>query len=265
MTLRFRWLGVAGVEVKAGSQVLAIDPFFTRPGLIQMLRPLQPNLPLAAKILPACNVLLVTHSHYDHLMDAPAILSNTHAVAYGSANTCQLLRMCGVPEAQVKELQVGDELLLGAFRVEVIQGQHSPLPFSRVFNGELRPGLHSPLRMWDYRMDVCLGYRISVMGCRLLVCAAQPQPAEVLFAVGQEASSYYRKLIRGVRPNTFVPIHWDNFTRTINKPIHRLTRPGRLPLWQICRLARQMMPRLKIIIPEIFKEYALQNNGMAVD
>ena len=31
MSLKFRWLGVAGIELKAGEQVLVIDPFITRP------------------------------------------------------------------------------------------------------------------------------------------------------------------------------------------------------------------------------------------
>ncbi len=265
MSLRFRWLGVAGVDIRAGSQVLAIDPFFTRPGLVQMIRPVQPNLALAAEMLPACNLVLVTHPHYDHLMDVPAVLQHTGAVAYGSANTCQLLSLCGVPLAQVKHVQVGDEFLSGAFRVEVVRGQHSPLPIGWLVNGDVRPGLHPPLHVWDYRMDVCLGYRITVMGCRLLICAAEPQPAEVLFAVAQESSTYYRKLISGVRPNTFVPIHWDNFARTINKPIRRISRPGRLPLWQVSRLARQLMPRLSVIIPEIFREYTLAGNDGKIE
>jgi L-ascorbate metabolism protein UlaG (beta-lactamase superfamily) len=31
MSLTFRWLGVAGIELKTGEQILAIDPFLTRP------------------------------------------------------------------------------------------------------------------------------------------------------------------------------------------------------------------------------------------
>ncbi len=255
MSLTFRWLGVAGVELKAGSQVLALDPFFTRPTIAQMLRPVQPDHSLVARKLPACNVVLVTHPHVDHLLDVPAVLQHTGAVACGSANTCRLLRLCGVPEAQVRQVQAGDELSVGAFQVEVIEGQHGPLPFRRLFNGDLRPGLQPPLRAWDYRMDVCLGYRITVMGTRLLVCAAEPRPAEVLFAGAQESRSYYLRLFKGVQPSTFIPIHWDNFTRPLSQPIRRFSRPGGLLLWQITRLARQLVPDVKVIIPEIFREY----------
>jgi hypothetical protein len=255
VSLAFRWLGVAGVELTAGNQVLALDPFFTRPGLVQLLRPLQPDRLLAAARLPACQVVLVTHPHYDHLLDVPAVLQHTGAVAYGSPNTCRLLRLLGVPDTQVKQVQVGDQLALGAFQVEVIAGQHAPLPFGRLFNGNLRPGLEPPLHAWDYRMDACLGYCITVMGQRLLLCAKQPQPVDILFAGAQETLGYYQRLFLGTRPHTFIPIHWDNFTRPLSRPLRRLTRPGGLALWQVTRLARQLLPHVNVIIPEIFREY----------
>ncbi len=258
MSLTFRWLGAAGVRFKAGEQLLALDPFFTRPSLVEMLRPVIPDPSLAAEKLPECNAVLVTHAHYDHLLDVPEVLRHTGAVAYGSSNTCQLLILLGVPPEQVNEVQVGDRLSLGAFEVEVIKGQHSPIPFGWIFNGRLALGLRPPLRVQDYRMDVCLGYCITVMGVRVLVCAAEPQPAEVLFAVAQESKKYYFQLFKAVLPRTFVPIHWDNFTRPLNKPLRRLARPGRMHLWGLAMLARQTVPGVNVIIPEIFREYTLR-------
>jgi L-ascorbate metabolism protein UlaG (beta-lactamase superfamily) len=257
MSLTFRWLGVAGTALNAGGQVLALDPFFTRPSIIQMLQTLSADPSLAAEKLPECQFVLVTHSHYDHLMDVAEVLRYTGAVAYGSKNTCQLLRLLGVPISQAHEIHQGDKLSLGIYEVEVIAGQHSWIPFGSIFNGSLQPGVHAPLRAQNYRMDVCMGYRITVMGSRLLVCAAEPQPADVLFAVAQESKGYYLRLFNGVQPHTFVPIHWDNFTRPLSKPLHRFTRPGRMSLWQLTRLARLTLPGINVIIPEIFREYTV--------
>jgi L-ascorbate metabolism protein UlaG (beta-lactamase superfamily) len=257
MSLTFRWLGVAGLELKVAGQVLLVDPFLTRPTLTRMVWPVNSDQSLIAEKLPECNFLLVTHSHYDHLMDVPEVLLHTGAVAYGSANTYRLLSILGVPREQLQEVHVGDQLSLGAFKVEVIVGHHSSLPFDWVFNGELKDGLHPPLRVQDYRMDICLGYLISVLGQSLLICAAEPHPADVLFAVAQEPRAYYLNLLKGVDPLTFIPIHWDNFTRPLNRPLRRFTRPGRLPLWQLARFARQVLPRVNVLIPEIFQEYTL--------
>lgn len=257
MSLTFRWLGVAGIELKAGDQVLAIDPFITRPSLLQLLKPLNPDPSLIIEHLPVCNSILVTHAHYDHLMDVPEMIRHTGAIAYGSSNACQLLQILGIPDHQVTEVKAGETLFLGAFQVEVINGQHSPIPFEYALNGDLRSGLQPPLRVTDFRMDVCLGYRLSVMGVKLLVCPAESRPADILFAVSQESKEYYVKLLKGVQPRTFIPIHWDNFTRPLTKPLHRFTRPGRLPLSQVTRLVHRLLPQVEVILPEIFREYTL--------
>jgi L-ascorbate metabolism protein UlaG (beta-lactamase superfamily) len=264
MSLVFRWLGVAGLEIKAGGQVLSVDPFLTRPTLLQMLQPVSSDHALIAEKLPECNFLLVTHSHYDHLMDVPDVLLHTGAVAFGSANTCRLLSLMGIPGEQLQQVGSGDRLNLGPFKVEVIPGQHSSLPFEVIFNGALKQDLHPPLRVQDYRMDVCLGYSISVMGQTLLVCASEPRPAGVLFAVAQERREYYLKLLKEVNPHTFIPIHWDNFTRPLTKPLRRFNRPGRMPLWQLARYARQVLPHVKVLIPEIFQEYTLGEENLAL-
>ncbi len=255
MSLTFRWLGVAGVVLESAGQVLALDPFFTRPSLLQMLRPVGSNTDLVADRLPECHFVLVTHSHYDHMMDVPEVMLNTRAVAYGSPNSCQLLRIMGIPSVQFHEICVGDKLSMGEFQVEVIRGQHSPIPFGWILNGRLKPELRPPLHAWEYRMDECLGYCITIEGMRVLVCAVEPQPADLLFAVAQETKPYYMRLFQGVHPHTFVPLHWDNFTRPLDKPLRRLNRPGRMSLQQLVNLAEGSMPDCNVIIPELFKEY----------
>jgi L-ascorbate metabolism protein UlaG (beta-lactamase superfamily) len=225
-----------------------------------MVRPVIPNSDLVVEKLPHCNVVLVTHSHWDHLMDVPEVLRHTGAVAFGSPNTCRLLRLLGVPESQVNEIQVGDKLSLGAFNVEVIHGQHSRIPFEWVFNGKLKPALKPPLRLQDYRMDICLGYCITVAGKRMLVCAAEPQQAEVLFPIAQESRKYYQRLFKGTQPKTVVPIHWDNFIRPLSESLRRFVRPGRLTLKRLTILARQTVPQANVIIPEIFREYTVNGS-----
>lgn len=261
MSLNFRWLGVAGVELKAGNQILAIDPFFTRPSLRGFFRPVNPDPVLIAKKLPVCNYVLVTHSHWDHLMDVPEVVRHTDAIAFGSPNTCQLMRIQGVPETHVKEVNTGDRISLGAFKVEVVPGRHSWIPFARVFNGSLKADLKPPLRLQDYRMDICLGYCINVMGMRLLICAANPQGAQALFIVAQEPKRYYLELFRGVQPHTVVFIHWDNFLQPLGKSQTRFTRPGRMALWHLAMLARNELPHARVIIPEIFRSYQLRPQG----
>ena len=80
--LSFRWLGVQGLELSCAGQTLAIDPFFTRPPLSSLLlRRVQPNLALAARLLARCDYVLVSHPHYDHILDVPDLLKRSGAPA----------------------------------------------------------------------------------------------------------------------------------------------------------------------------------------
>jgi L-ascorbate metabolism protein UlaG (beta-lactamase superfamily) len=258
VTLTFRWLGAAGLVISAGGKVLAIDPFFTRPSLFKLLRPIKPDPAFARRYLPKCDYVLVTHAHYDHLLDVPEVLRLSGATAYGSPNTCQLLSSVGIPDSQVRAIGVGDRFALDPFSVEVIQGQHSWIPLGQLLNGSLPTHIQPPLHAWDYRMDRCLGFSIDVQGIRLLICAAEPRPAEVLFMVAQEPTQYYLRMFKGVKPKTFVPIHWDNYTRALELPLRKLIRPGRISLRRLVGLAQQTVPGCQVILPEVCREYPVQ-------
>jgi hypothetical protein len=154
----FRWLGVAGIELTYAGEILVIDPFFTRPPFWRMwLGRVEPNHPLIAAALPGCNHILVSHAHWDHVMDVPDIALNTGARILGSTNTCALVKACGVPKDQVR---AGDEVQLGSFGVKVIAAQHSRTPGFEA--GHLRPCLRPPLRLRDYVMDMCTSSLIRV-------------------------------------------------------------------------------------------------------
>ncbi len=270
MSLSFQWLGTASLVLKDGDQILAIDPFLTRPSIQSMLHPLASDCILVAKYLPECNYLLVTHAHYDHLLDAAEIMRQTGAAAYGSDNTCQLLAASGAPISHTTKVSVGDRLSLGRFHVEVIHGQHSSIPFGRLFNGPLRAAAKPPLYAWDYRMDMCLGLLHHRPGHPHIGLCSRPQPADLWFLVAQEPQSYYRALLLGVQPQVLIPIHWDNFTRPLTKPLRRFHRPGRLSLGQLELLVHQTVPDCQVLVPELSMEYAItglnrQNSSSSIE
>ncbi len=164
-----RWLGVAGIELKANEQILVIDPFVTRPPLRRMWwGRVRSDTALAAATVPQGDFVLVTHAHWDHVMDVPAVIEQTRATAYGSPNTCQLLTILGVPEEHLHEIKVGDQLTLGTFQVAIFPAEHGLVLGQPFASGSLAPNLRPPLRMRDYRMDACFSFLIEVGGLRFL-------------------------------------------------------------------------------------------------
>ena len=97
--IQIRWLGVAGIELRTADQTLVIDPYLTRvPFWRVAFRRLRTDHALVAQHIPRCDFVLVTHSHFDHLMDVPAVVHHTGALALGSVNTCRLLALSGVTQ-----------------------------------------------------------------------------------------------------------------------------------------------------------------------
>ncbi|MGD0709376.1 MAG: MBL fold metallo-hydrolase [Anaerolineaceae bacterium] len=274
MKLSFRWLGVAGIELRAGGRVLAVDPYFTRIPFWQLWlgRP-QPDAALVKHCLPQCDDVLVSHSHHDHLMDAPAVVAGTGASVFGSPNTCALMRVCGVPESFIHLVKPGDELDLGAFHVTALEErEHARL--GGYAAGAIPQGLKLPLRACDFRMDYGLSYWISVAGLQLLTetClkASDARPVDVLFTgpyLGRAAgeAAHYREILDRYRPRLVVPIHCDDMWQPLTRPsVGQLEPTGKVfpPLAhydrkRFKRLVEGIRPETHVFLPERLKYYDL--------
>ncbi|HEY2474630.1 MAG TPA: MBL fold metallo-hydrolase [Candidatus Cybelea sp.] len=51
--------------------------------------------------VPAAELILVTHTHYDHVLDVPGIALGTHAMVIGTESTQNLMRAYDVLETQL--------------------------------------------------------------------------------------------------------------------------------------------------------------------
>ncbi len=268
--MNFRWLGVGGFELTAGGRVLLVDPFFTRPSVPQLLfQRLQPLEGRVSAHIRRCDAVLVTHPHYDHLMDVPAVYRLTECRVYGSPNSLSILRLAGVPEGSLHEIQDGMELRLGPFHVDVHPGDHVRILGRQPFTGELPAGLSPPFHATDYRMDACHNFLITSPGIRVLLWngpSVQGAPgADVLLVQPFLDLRGYRQLLELVKPRQVIPIHWDDFTRPLSRPPRTIMRlpslrrpwPRRLDMARLKRRMEQFGKPAQVLIPEILKSYDL--------
>src|SRR5438128_1432793 len=88
--LRVTFLGVSTLLFNDAETALRTDGFFTRPDPRTVFtRKLAPDSERIAKCLERAGItrlaaVIVTHSHYDHAMDAPEVARRTGAVVVGS-------------------------------------------------------------------------------------------------------------------------------------------------------------------------------------
>jgi L-ascorbate metabolism protein UlaG (beta-lactamase superfamily) len=265
----FRWLGAAGFELRKNQRILLNDPYFTRVPFWRMFfGRLRPNEDLIRSQIPECDFILVTHPHFDHVMDVPCIANRTGATVFGSSNTCRLLSICGVSQRQFREIKIGEVLDLRDFQVRVLPASHVKVPglASRVLSPRLKP----PLRARHYRMDRSFSFHITVDGVRIMTDPGKDHEsaltADILLMQPRFDGDQNATLLSRVHPQVVIPVHWDDHYRPLSEPL----RPGlKLPTWTLPPIKRVDLDEFRnlvdsgrlgtrVLMPEILREYNIR-------
>jgi len=229
MRLILRWLGNAGFEFQFDDRVVVIDPFLTRLKAHRVyFGRAAPDEAALQRHIPRCDHVLVSHAHFDHCLDAPAIALRTGALVHGSANTCTIMHQADVPLKQTHVIAAGDSFSLGNIQVNVLPAAHPWIPgYAR---GKLTRTLKFPARLRDYRMDACFSY-----------------------------------LLEQVQPRMVIPQHWDDFFQPLSEAPQPFFSAPRMAFPPIARIdlrdfenrVFKARPGCGVLLPVIFKAYAI--------
>jgi L-ascorbate metabolism protein UlaG (beta-lactamase superfamily) len=117
-----QWLGQATTRITTpGGKVIVIDPWVTS----------NPKTPEQFKSLEAMgkvDLILVTHGHFDHFADAPALAKLTNAPVYGPAGLMQSVAALGILPANqaVRFGKSGTVTPIGAdIKITQVRAEHS--------------------------------------------------------------------------------------------------------------------------------------------
>jgi L-ascorbate metabolism protein UlaG (beta-lactamase superfamily) len=226
--IRVRWLGTAGFSIEHEGHVVLIDPYLTRASLGRCLRGgLHSDLTLLARHVPRADAIIAGHTHFDHVLDVPALALATGATVYGSRSCVHLCRASGLPEGQVVDVQHG--LAREPFRVEVgpfdlrfVPSVHSSLLLGRIpLPGDISDCDQVPLGTRQYRCGAVFGVDVRVAGKRIYHLGSAdlldgiPQPGVdlLLMCVAGWTSTerFCARAMSAFRPGAVLLSHWDDF------------------------------------------------------
>jgi L-ascorbate metabolism protein UlaG (beta-lactamase superfamily) len=170
--------------------------------------------------------ILVTHTHYDHVLDVPHIALKTGATVIGTESTANVVRAYDVPEKQLITVRGGEDYDFGSFSLKVIPSLHSPLDHKRLFSSATAPaGMKAPLTLRQMHPEGgTLAYLVRFHNHQILAFGGMNyiereieglRPDVVLAGAGSsrtEIFDYTARLMRDLSfPPLVLPTHWDNF------------------------------------------------------
>jgi len=271
--LAIRWLGTAGYELRTTKTTLLIDPYLTRARLGDVaLRPLAPNLGEIDRVVTRADYLLTGHSHFDHMMDVPAIAERTGATVVGSNSTCNVAAVSGIPEERL--VRITDDRAthkLGNFEVRFIPSEHGRILGWRPFPGRITPGVKRPMRVHEYRMGGAYGIWMRVGELTLhhngSADLIEPQMdglrADVVFlglAGRLGTPDYVRRMTGMLKPRVIVPTHYDFFFTPLASGIRLLPM---IKMDEFYATARQQAGDAQVVMPGFLEELRVSVDGSA--
>ncbi len=162
------YLGVAGWQLDAAGKTILLDPYFTRPDL-DADAPIAPDpTAIAAHAPPRADLIMIGHSHIDHLLDAPSVALATGAQLMGSLSTTRVGRASGVPDDHLLPIKGGEDYAMDGYSVRVIPSLHSAIGDKHILGGEIPAAPALPMRFGDYAEGGTFAYLVRIAGHQIL-------------------------------------------------------------------------------------------------
>jgi L-ascorbate metabolism protein UlaG (beta-lactamase superfamily) len=226
--VRVTYLGTNGYQFEFKGHALLVDPYFSRVDLwsVALGSRIQPDLARVSdgvrRLAPKVDAILVTHGHFDHLLDVPIVLSNTHARLIASASNIDLVKRVGVSSSDA--VTAGDVRRIGPWTIRVLPATHDRL-FGKVpFDQNAPRGSGPPQRAADWICGEPLAFLIEINGQRIYIDSggtpAQLPPDEhvdlaILGVALSDSRARLSAALQRLQPRYILPSHQDNFFRPI--------------------------------------------------
>jgi L-ascorbate metabolism protein UlaG (beta-lactamase superfamily) len=260
------WFGTTAVLLTDGEHSIFIDPFFTRPGgwpNLMLNRPITPDETTIRKWLERAGVtrldaVVVTHSHYDHSMDAGVVARLTGATLVGSESTANVGRGSGLPANQIHVVAPDQPVTYGSFTLTLLESRHAGATGGRP-TGDIEQPLKPPVRYTDYKQGGTFSTLIEHHSGSILHHGSagwlsgmhEGRRADVVFlgiAGAPGLEEYLAQVVDPVGATRVIPTHWDDFTRPLDEPL--LPLPFGVKLDRFFEDSARLRPQLKVLTLE---------------
>jgi L-ascorbate metabolism protein UlaG (beta-lactamase superfamily) len=212
--VKVQWLGQAAFKITTiGGKVIVIDPWLTS-------NPKTPEAYRKLEALGKVDLILVSHGHFDHIADAPALARMTGAPVWAPAGLAQSLGILGVlPVAQANRInKSGTVTPVGPnVKVTMVKAEHSSEYVWRNPATD-KDELHVGGEAGGFIIEFENGFKIWHMGDTgvfgdMKLIADMYKPDLVLMPIGggqfvMNPAAAAMAVREFIRPKTVIPMHY---------------------------------------------------------
>lgn len=258
--LTAQFFGVSTILLNDGYTSIMTDGFFSRLPPSQFLfSKISPNQTRIKSVLKKGEVanlaaVLVAHSHYDHAFDSARVAKLKHALLVGSQSTANIAKGEDFPERCFREITRNPQRFrFGNFDVTVILAYHSiGTPGEERRRGFIASELRPPADYDDYKDGESYSFLVTHGGVTILIHPSanfikgmyKGVQADVVFlGVATLAKrdpefvkKYWAQVVEETGARLVIPIHWDDFSHSLDEGLKLEPYPIDNIPWTFARL-----------------------------
>ena len=241
--MKVTFFGTTTLLFDDGRDQILFDAHFTRPSLVKYAGNGKSvtDTSLCDKMIKLHRInrlraVFISHTHHDHVMDAPYIAGQCGAVIYGSESARNVALGGGIPEDRIVVFGHGSCYEIGEYKIRILKSLHSkPTILNNDLGVPITEPLAQPAGLREYKEGGSYDFYIEHGEQKILIRPSfnyiegqlDGIQADVLFlgvaglakADRDMEKAFFAETVAKTGAKLVIPVHWDNFFSPLNRPI----------------------------------------------
>lgn len=169
-----KWLSVSCFEIRCGNTAIVTDPYITACTATD----------LTWEAIEHCDMILLSHGHYDHISDIPALTERFRPlILCGDQTAMPMTKWLNYTPSRIYPVYPDMELDFGDVKITTIYGRHQEQ--NKGYNDKLAryEGTNHPEEILPVFYTGCFEYRNFLLtlpnGTRILIWGNDPTPEQI--------------------------------------------------------------------------------------